>query len=335
MKIAMKPHIETHVHSKNMIRWAKEHPEAVVLSADLGSSCEIKEFGEAFPERYFSMGIAEQNMVSWAAGLCREGLRPYLHTFGVFLYRRVLDQVEMSVAYPNLPVTFVGFLPGVMTPGGVSHQATNDVAVMRSVPNMTIFDMGDATEIEGVLDLAYKAGGPVFIRMLRKEVPRLFPAGRPIEFNRARVLSRGGDIAVFSCGICTEEALRAVAVLKKKGLSVEHLHISTLKPFSDPRVAQAASKAKYGCLSMENHVTIGGLGSAVADMIAEKGLGKRLVKLGLQDTYCHGASKMYLMKKYGLDAAALVRAAEDLVGEEFGIGEDSFDEIRFEDYSAV
>lgn len=183
--------IESNTHSKCMVQWAEEHPEAVVLSADLGSSCEVSLFKQELPERYFSLGIAEQNMVSWAAGLAREGFRPFLHTFGVFLYRRVLDQLEMSVAYPNLPVTFVGFLPGIMTPGGVSHQSTNDVAVLRSIPNLTIFDIGDATEIESILQLTEDVNGPVYIRMLRGQVPRLFPADQPMEFNKARVLSEG------------------------------------------------------------------------------------------------------------------------------------------------
>ena len=123
--------IAVNTHEKNMIRFAKEHSEAIVLSADLGTSCEVKAFRATYPERYFTMGIAEQNMCSWAAGLCREGYRPLIHTFAVFLYRRILDQVEMSVAYPNLPVVFLGFVPGITTPGGVSHQAINDVAVMR------------------------------------------------------------------------------------------------------------------------------------------------------------------------------------------------------------
>ena len=201
--------IEVNTHSKSMIQWASEHPEALVLSADLGSSCEIKEFRAAYPDRYLSMGIAEQNMVTWAAALAREGFRPYLHTFAVFLYRRVLDQIEMSVTYPNLPVTFVGFLPGIMTPGGVSHQAVNDIATLRPLPNMTIFDIGDATEIESVLNLAHEVNGPVYIRMLRKEVPRLFPADQPMEFNKARVLSEGTDLTLFSSSICTEEAMRA------------------------------------------------------------------------------------------------------------------------------
>lgn len=189
--------IELNVHQRSMIKWASEHPEALVLSADLGSSCEIKEFKNVYPERYFSLGIAEQNMVSWAAGLAREGYRPFLHSFGVFLYRRVLDQLEMSVAYPNLPVTFVGFLPGIMTPGGVTHQAIDDVATLRPIPNMTILDVGDATDIESVLNVAHQANGPVYIRMLRKEVPRLFPADQPMQLNRGRLLSEGDDVVIL------------------------------------------------------------------------------------------------------------------------------------------
>lgn len=327
--------IEVNTHSKSMIKWAANHPEAVVMSADLGSSCEIKEFLQVYPDRYFSMGIAEQNMVSWAAGLAREGFRPYLHTFGVFLYRRVLDQLEMSVAYPNLPVTFVGFLPGIMTPGGVSHQAINDVAVLRNIPNMTIFDIGDATEIESVLQVAHDVNGPVFIRMLRKEVPRLFPADEPMVFNRGRVLTEGTDIAIFSSSICTEEAMRATAVLAENGLSIQHVHISTLKPFTDPTVVETLKKVKYGAVTIENHVTIGGLGTAVADVIAEQGIGTKLVKVGIQDTYTHGASKMYLMKKYGLDAMTLINAVEKLTGKAFNIREEDLATVRFEDYSAV
>jgi transketolase len=327
--------IEINTHSRCLIAWAEKHPESVVLSADLGTSCEVKEFAQRFPERYFSMGIAEQNMVSWAAGLCREGFRPYLHTFGVFLYRRVLDQLEMSVAYPNLPVTFVGFLPGIMTPGGVSHQAINDIAVLRNVPNMTIFDMGDATEIESVLALTQAVNGPVFIRMLRKEVPRLFPANQPMQFNRARVLTEGTDIVILSSSICTEEAMRATAVLKQKGLSIQHMHVSTLKPFTDETIIEAIEKSKYGCVTLENHVTIGGLGSAVADMMAEAGSARRLIKAGIGDSYCHGASKMHLVKRYGLDAMALIGAVERLTGEGLGIIEDELAEIRFEDYTAV
>ncbi|MBR1780159.1 MAG: transketolase [Oscillospiraceae bacterium] len=326
--------IEVNTHEKNMLRFAAAHPEVVVLSADLGTSCEVKQFRATYPDRYFTLGIAEQNMCSWAAGLAREGYRPFLHTFSVFLYRRILDQLEMSVAYPNLPVVFLGFVPGITTPGGVTHQSINDVGVLRTVPNLAIFDVGDATEIEGVLDLAYDYNGPVFIRMLRKEVPRLFPADAPMQFNRARVLSEGEDVLILSSSICTEEAMRATAVLKARGVSVQHMHVSTLKPFTDPTVVAALEKCRYGAVTIENHYCIGGLGSAVAEVIAEHGIGKRLVKIGVPG-YTHGASKMYLMKKYGIDAMHLVAAVESLLGTPLNITEADLAEERFVDFLEV
>lgn len=326
--------IEINTHEKNMIRFAKEHPEVLVLSADLGTSCEVKQFRATYPDRYLTMGIAEQNMCSWAAGLAREGYRPFLHTFSVFLYRRILDQLEMSVAYPNLPVVFVGFVPGITTPGGVTHQSINDVGVLRTVPNMAIFDVGDATEIEGVLDLAYEYNGPVFIRMLRKEVPRLFPAGEPMRFNRARVLSEGEDVLLLSSSICTEEALRAAAVLKKRGVSVQHMHVSTLKPFTDPAILEALKKCRYGVVTMENHYQIGGLGSAVAELMAENGIGKKLIRIGVPG-YTHGASRMYLMKKYGIDAMHMVQAVETLMNRELHITEEELEEEHFVDFLEV
>lgn len=327
--------IETNRHSANILRLAEEHSEILVLSADLGSSCEIKEFHQKYPGRYLSMGIAEENMVSWAGGLAREGFRPFIHTFAVFCYRRVLDQLEMSVAYPNLPVVFCGFVPGITTPGGVTHQSTNDIGVLRTVPNLAIFDVGDATEIDSVLDLAYEYNGPVYIRQLRKDVPRLFDAAEPMRFNHARVLSEGTDIALLSSSICTEEAMRATLALAEKGVSIQHLHVSTLKPFTDPQIIEACKKARYGVVTIENHTTVGGLGSAVADVIAANGIGKRLVKVGLNDTYAHGASKMYLMKKYGLDAMSLVGAIESLMGKKLDIEEEDLEEVRFVDYTAV
>lgn len=327
--------MEINKHSENLLRLAKEHSDVVVMSADLGTSCEIKDFSVQYPDRYFSMGIAEQNMCSWAAGLAREGFRPFVHSFSVFLYRRILDQIEMSVAYPNLPVVFCGFVPGITTPGGVSHQSTNDVGVIRTVPNFAVFDIGDATEIESVLDIAYNYNGPVYIRQLRKNVPRLFPQSEPMVFNKARILSEGSDVAIFSSSVMTEEAMRATAVLKKKGVSVQHLHISTLKPFSDPQVVQALKKVKYGAVTIENGTTIGGLGTCVAEVMAENAIGKPLMKVGLNDQYAHGASKMFLLKYYQMDAMALIRSVEKIMQKNLGIEEKELEEIRFEDFLEV
>jgi transketolase len=306
---------------KNLIKWAKDKPEVLVMSADLTSSTEIDLFRDTYPERFLSMGIAEQNMLSFAGGLAREGFIPFVHTFAVFIYRRAFDQVAMSVAYPNMPVKMFGFLPGITTPGGATHQAIEDIAVMRSLPNMTVLECGDATDVESVVDVAYQTPGPVYIRMLRGEIPRLFSPAEPMRLGRARTLSVGADIALFTSGICTEEAMRVTHALKKRGLAIEHLHISTLKPFNDPAVLEAAQKAKYGVVTMENHSIIGGLGTIVSEMLAEQGIGKRLIRIGLKDTFAHGASRPYLMQKYGIDAMTLVREVEGLTNTVFNITE--------------
>jgi transketolase len=319
-KAAPKSGIVARVHAKNLVRWAADKPKVLVLSADLTSSTEIDLFRETYPDRFLSMGIAEQNMLSFAAGLAREGFIPFVHTFAVFIYRRAFDQIAMSVSYPNLPVRMIGFLPGITTPGGATHQAIEDVAVMRALPNMTVLECGDATEVESVLDVMEKIKGPVYVRMLRGEIPRLFDS--PMELGKVRVLSEGRDITLLTSGIMTEEALRAVHVLQNRGLGVRHMHISTLKPFNDRSVLDAIANSRHGVITMENHTIVGGLGSIIAEKMAEAGLGKKLVRIGLHDTYAHGASKQYLLKKYGMDALALIREVEIMSGQQFGISED-------------
>ena len=324
--------IVTRPHSRSIEAWGAAHPEAIVLSGDLTTSCEIDGFRDRFPKRFLSMGLAEQNMMSFAAGLAREGLVPHVHTFAVFMYRRALDQMEMSIAYPNLPVRVFGFLPGVTTPGGASHQAVNDIAVLRSLPNFTILETGDATDVESAIEVANSIDGPVYVRMVRGAVPRLFPANDPMRLNRARVLTKGSDIALFTTGICTEEAMRAVSVLRDKGLSIAHLHITTLKPFDDPQIVEVLSNARYGAIAMENHTRIGGLGSCLAETIARENIDVRLVQVALDDTYLQGASPKFLMRRYGIDATALVFAIESLVGEKFNLTEDALSAARVDTY---
>lgn len=315
-------------HQQNFIDWAKDKPEVLVLSADLTNSCEVGKWRDTYPDRFFSMGMAEQNMLGFAAGLAREGFEPWLHTFSVFLYRRPLDQLQMSVAYPSLKVRLVGFLPGIMTPGGVTHQAIEDIAIVRAIPNMTILEVGDATEAESVLEVAHKVDGPVYIRMLRGEVSRIFPTSEPFEFNTARILSTGTDLTLISSGIMTEEALRAIPLLQERGVSISHLHVSTMKPFTDPRIIAALKTAKSGVITMENHSIIGGLGSAVAEVMAENGISAPLQRIGLKDTYAHGASQKYLMAEYEMDAPALIRAVEKALGKKLNIDESELDQQR-------
>ncbi|MCL4562336.1 MAG: transketolase [Chloroflexi bacterium] len=322
--------ILTKVHAHNLVRWAKDKPEVLVLSADLTSSTEIDLFKEAYPDRFISFGLSEQNMLSAAGGLAREGYFPYIHTFAVFIYRRAYDQIVGSVAYPNLPVRMIGFLPGITTPGGITHQAIEDVSIMRSVPNMTVVEVGDATEIETLLDAIQAVNGPVYVRMLRGEVPRLFPLDQPFQLNRARILTTGTDVTLFSSGICTEEAMRATAVLRDRGVSIQHLHISTLKPFTDPAVLEACASSRLGVITMENHTIVGGLGTAVAEIMAENGIGKKLVRIGIKDVFAHGASRPYLMREFELDALALVQQVERFVGEDLHIHESDLQAVRIQ-----
>ena len=322
--------IKSKIHTTNLVEWAKDKPEVVVLSADLSSSVEIALFRDTYPDRFFSMGIAEQNMLSFAAGLAREGYIPLVHTFAVFIYRQALNQIISSIAYSNLPVKMFGFLPGITTPGGATHQAIEDISIMRAVPNISIIETGDATDVESVLEPVYSTPGPVYVRMLRGEIPRLFAKDAKLQFNSARVLSRGDDITLLTSGICTEEAMRAIPVMKARGLSIEHLHISTHKPFSDPKVVRALEKARRGVITMENHVVTGGLGTAVAEIMVERGLGKKLHKIGLQDTFAHGGSRHYLMKTYGLDSLSLVKNVEGFLGKSLNISEGDLEKVRIE-----
>lgn len=309
------------IHAANLVRWCRDKPEVYLLSADLTSSCEADLFRDAYPDRFLSMGIAEQNMLSFAGGMARQGFVPLIHTFAVFIYRRAYDQIAMSIAYPNLPVKMFGFLPGILTPGGATHQAVEDISVMRSLPNMTILESGDAGEVEAVLDISYRIPGPVYVRQLRGEVPLLFDRNEPMEFGKYRKLTDGTDFVLLSSGICTEEGMRAVAALQDRGVKPTHYHISTLKPFDHPEIMQTIAESRYGAVTLENHSIIGGLGSIVAEQMAEAGVGKKLRRLGLQDTFAHGASRRHLMREYGLEAVTLIAAVEKIFNEDFGISE--------------
>jgi len=318
------------VHARHLVEWAKDKPEVLVLSADLTSNTEVDLFRDAYPDRFLSMGLTEQNMLSMAGGLAREGFFPFVHTFAVFIYRRAFDQISMSIAYPNLPVRMFGFLPGITTPGGATHQAIDDIGVLRVLPNMTILEAGDAGEVEQVLQIAHDVPGPVYVRQLRGEVPLLFDPSVPMQFGRARELSKGSDIAVISSGICTEEAMRAVQILTQRGVSIHHLHVSTHKPFNDPCVLEAVADSRYGAITMENHTIMGGLGTEVAEVMAEAGIGKKLARIGLKDTYAHGASRPYLMREYDLDALALAREVEKLLEADLQISADDIESTPLE-----
>ncbi len=314
-------------------RYALSCPEVLCLSADLTSSCEIDGFRDRHPDRFVSLGMAEQNMLSFAGGLGMAGFRPFVHTFGVFLYRRPYDQLIASIAYPRRKVRLMAFLPGITTPGGMTHQAIEDISVMRSIPNMTVLETGDATEVESICAAADSVDGPVYCRILRGEVPRLF--GTPFKLGAIRELGSGSDVLIVSSGISTEEVLRARLALERSGISIRHLHLGTIKPIERKALLDHASSVKMGVVSVENHLIDGGIGSLMAETMAEAGLGKPLRRIGLRDTFAHGGTRPYLMKHYGLDAVAVVKAIEDLAGVQTGITDSDLETARIEDVHSL
>ena len=285
---------------------AGRRADVLCLSGDLTRQTEVDLFQEKFPDRFIHGGMAEANMVSVAGALARKGFKPFVHTFGVFATRRPLDQIVNAVAYPNLPVRLIGFMPGVSSPGGPSHQAIDDIALMRCVPNMTVVDVADAVETRQVADAIVDVDGPVYVRLKRGEIPVIFDDDHVLDLSKAEVLSQGGDVALFACGMMLATALAAGRVLSAHGVSVSVVNVPVLKPLDTATVCEAAAKARV-VVTAENHTVIGGLGSAVAETLAEAGLGRPLSRVGLRDTFAEGAAGgPYLFDKYGLSANALI-----------------------------
>jgi transketolase len=249
-----------------------------------------------------------------AGALARCGYIPFVHTFGVFATRRPFDQIANAIAYPALPVRIIGFMPGVSTPGGPSHQATDDVALMRALPNMTVVDVADAVETRQVAEAIVDVPGPVYVRLKRGEIPVIFDDDHVLDLGRADVLVPGTDVALFASGMMLAPALAAARVLGEHSVSVSVINVPAIKPLDTVTVQGAAAEAKI-VVTAENHSVIGGLGSAVAETIAEAGLGRALRRIGLRDTFAEGAlTGPYLFDKYGLSTRTLIETIWSALG---------------------
>jgi len=288
-----------------------------VVTNDLTASCEADGFRDAYPERYLSAGMAEQALIAALAGLAQEGFQPLYPTFAVFATRRPYEQIALTVAYPAHPVRLFGFLPGLTTPGGVTHQATDDIGLMAGLPNMTVLEAADATDMRTVLSAIEHLDGPVYVRALRGEVPRLFD--EPLTVGTARRIvhgANGDQVLVLVSGHPTAMAIEVVYALRSDFPNLGLICINTLKPFVDPMVLDAIANAGT-VITFEHHLTTSGLGSIVARHIAAAG-GPRLVTLGVDDTFTHGGSVEYLADFYGLSAPALISAIQRAFGVEDG-----------------
>jgi len=297
-----------------LVDLARDREEVVCLSGDLTRQCEVDLFEDAIPERFIDVGMAEAHMISMAGGLARRGHIPFVHSFGVFATRRCFDQIVNSVAYPNLPVRIVGFMPGVSSPGGPSHQAIEDVAIMRAIPNMTVIDVADAVEIRQVVPQIVDLPGPVYLRLKRGEIPVIFDEGHTMSLTNAQVLTTGKDVALIANGMMLASALAAAEVLDGAGVSVAVVNAPVVKPF-DTRTIVDVAEGSSAVVTAENHTIIGGLGSAVAETLAEAGLARPLRRVGLRDTFAEGSKTApYLFRKYGLSTQDVVAAAWSALG---------------------
>jgi transketolase len=295
-----------------LVELARRRPEVVCLSADLTRQCEVDLFRDAIPERFVNVGMAEQNLMGIAGALARQGHIPFVHSFGVFCTRRPYDQVAMAIAYPDLPVRLVGFMPGLSSPGGPSHQAIDDVALMRALPNMTVVDVADAVEIAQVVPAVADLPGPVYLRLKRGEIPVVFAAEHRLDLESAQVLQPGRDVAVITGGMLLPAALVAADVLAAHGVEAGVLNVPVIKPLDATTVLDACAGARAVVVA-ENHSVIGGLGSAVAEALAEAGLGRPLRRVGVQDVFAGGArTAAYLFDRYALSTQAVIDAAWSL-----------------------
>ncbi|HEY0694674.1 MAG TPA: transketolase C-terminal domain-containing protein [Kribbella sp.] len=301
-------------YGRALLDLARRRDDVLCLSGDLTRQCEIDLFQAEIPERFIHGGMAEANMMSMAGALARCGHIPFVHTFGVFATRRPFDQIANAIAYPNLPVRLIGFMPGVSSPGGPSHQAIDDVALMRALPNMTVVDVADAVEVRQVVDAIVDVPGPVYVRLKRGEIPVIFDDDHALSLDRADVLTEGTDVALFANGMMLGSALAAARTLGAHGVSVSVVNVPVVKPLDIATVQGIAAEVKV-VLTAENHSIIGGLGSAVAEAIAEAGLSRPLRRIGLRDTFAEGSlTGPYLFGKYGLSTQAIIDSAWSVLG---------------------
>lgn len=288
-----------------------KNPNVVVLEADLGNATKSNAFKEVAPERYFNMGISEQDLIGTAAGFAAAGKIPLASTFAVFATGRAFEQIRNSVCYPKLNVKICATHAGLTVGAdGGSHQAIEDISLMRTLPNMTVINPADAKEAEAAVLAAIDYQGPVYIRLGRAETKDIHDDSYHFEWGKAEVLRQGSDVSIFATGIMTAKALDAAETLATRGIQAEVINVHTIKPLDEETVIASAKKTGK-VVTVEEHSIIGGLGSAVAEVLARQCPTKQAF-VGVQDSFGESGSPDDLLEKYGLTAEAIVKAAVGL-----------------------
>ena len=293
-------------YGKALVKYGRENKNIVVLDADLSKSTKTAEFSKEFPERFLNMGIAEQNMLGVAAGLSTSGKIPVASSFAMFAAGRAFEIVRNSICYPKLNVKVCATHAG-LTVGedGASHQAIEDLAIMRSIPNLTVINPADAVSAEKLLGEMLNTYGPMYARFGRAAVPVIYDENTKFEIGKAITVREGKDVTIIATGIMVAEALEAANELNEKGISVRVIDMHTIKPIDKDAIINAAKETKF-IVTAEEHSVIGGLGSAVSEVTAQNS--PAIVKMvGVNDTFGESGKPGELLEKYGLTKNDIVK----------------------------
>jgi len=295
-----------------LVELGAENENIVVLDADLSGSTKTSGFAKKYPERFFNMGIAEANMIGTAAGLAAAGKIPFASTFAIFAVGRAWEQVRQSVAYPKANVKIVATHSGITVgEDGGSHQSVEDIAIMRAVPNMTVIVPADGVETRLAIRAAAAYKGPVYVRLGRNKVPTIFAADHSFAIGKGSLMRDGSDLTFIGTGLMTAQALAAAELLQEQGISARVLHIGTVKPLDEELIIDAARETG-AVVTVEEHSIIGGLGGAVAELLAEK-CPAPLKRVGIKDRFGLSGKAEELLKYFGLMPGDLVEAAKEVL----------------------
>lgn len=292
-------------YGEALLELGKENKNIVVFDADLSTATKTNIFAKEFPERFYDMGIAEQNMISTAAGMSTCGKIPYASTFAVFAAGRAYDQIRNSVCYPKLNVKICATHAGVTVgEDGATHQMIEDISLMRTLPNMTVLSTSDDVQTKWAVKEISKINGPVYLRLSRLATPIIYGENQKFEIGKAVQIGEGTDATIFATGVTVSEAIRAQEILENKGIKVRVVDIHTVKPIDKDMVIKCAKETKK-LISVEDHNVIGGLGSAISEVLTEE-YPVKLVRMGINDTFGKSGKAIELMQYFGITAENIV-----------------------------
>lgn len=297
-----------------LVEAAASNDKIVGMSADLAKYTDLHIFGNEYPDRFYQMGMAEQLLMSAGAGMAREGFIPFVTTYSVFASRRAYDFIAMAIAEEKLNVKIVCALPGLTTGYGPSHQATEDVAIFRGMPNLTILDPCDAIDTQQSVQAMVDHDGPVYMRLLRGKVPRVLDRfdDYHFEIGKAKCLIDGGDALIIASGLMTMRAVEAADELKEEGVAVTVVHCPTIKPLDEETIlAEVRRHTDKPVFVAENHSVVGGLGESVASLLMRSGVQARFQQIGLPDEFLDAGALPTLHDRYGISTSEVVRRVKE------------------------